>query len=441
MKQYSQMKDSGVEWIGDIPEHWHIDKIKYHFDIITGKVLQLKQKTSDDVLVDYITAGNILWEKVNLQELSKMWANEIEIKKIKVRNNDLLICEGGEAGRSAILSDLKNECIIQNHVHRLRSKNNSSCKFLLYLMEFFNSSGILKSMIARVTISSLPRLTLANFPMIVPKNEQKEISDYLDKKIKNIDNEISKNQKLIELINDKRESVINHAVTKGLDDTVQMKDSRIQWIGDIPKQWEIRKIKYSVYPHRKVTYGIVQPGQLDKNGVLLIRGRDYISGWHTKGDIFKVSKELHQKFIRAKVISGDILMCIVGATTGAVNQIPDGIKEANITQTTARIACDQSKMISKFMLYSLDSRLGKIQVANNIKGAAQPGLNLVMVENFVVCFPKILEQKQIVNHLDEKIGKIDSLISKMELQIKQLREFRESLISSAVTGKIQVAQA
>ena len=175
MKQYTKMKDSGIEWVGDIPEKWYLDKIKYHYNIISGKVLQSKQKSSDDVLVDYVTAGNVLWEKVNLDELPQMWATEDEIKRIDIKNNDLLICEGGESGRSAIVSNLKNKCIIQNHVHRLRSKDNSSAEFLMYLMEFFNSSGILKTIVNRVTISSLPKTTLANFPMIATVNDQKKI--------------------------------------------------------------------------------------------------------------------------------------------------------------------------------------------------------------------------------------------------------------------------
>jgi len=212
-----------------------------------------------------------------------------------------------------------------------------------------------------------------------------------------------------------------------------MKDSGVKWIDKIPKDWNIQKIKHLVLHHRKVTYGIVQPGKFDKNGILLIRGRDYISGWGAKGDFFKVSKELHQQFIRAKVISGDILMCIVGATTGKVNQIPDGIKEANITQTTARISCNQTKMLPKFMQYSLDSSLGKIQVANYVKGSAQPGLNLKMVENFVVCMPKLKEQKQIVDYLDIKTKEIDHEISKNQKLIKLLQEQRQSTINHVVT--------
>ncbi len=199
-KTYPKMKESGMGWIGDIPEEWNAGKLKFHYDIISGKVLQSKQKIFDDILIDYITAGNVLWEKVDLDELSQMWTTKDEIERIGVKNNDLLICEGGEAGRSGILSNLKNTCIIQNHVHRVRSKNDASTKFLMYLMEFFHSSGILKTIISRVTIASLPKLTLANFPMITPTKEQNIIVKFLNIKISNIDSEISKNKKLIKLL-------------------------------------------------------------------------------------------------------------------------------------------------------------------------------------------------------------------------------------------------
>jgi type I restriction enzyme S subunit len=131
-------------------------------------------------------------------------------------------------------------------------------------------------------------------------------------------------------------------------------------------------------------------------------------------------------------------MCIVGATTGAVNQVPNWIDEANITQTTARITVNEKILDSKFLLFSLRSFLTKHQIATSVKGAAQPGLNLEMVENFFIFVPNLYDQKQIAEFLDKQTTHLDNLISKSQSQINLLQEKRQAIITAAVTGKIDV---
>ena len=129
-------------------------------------------------------------------------------------------------------------------------------------------------------------------------------------------------------------------------------------IGPIPQEWGCVQIKDVVEPARKVTYGIVQPGAFDENGVILIRGQDYINGWSKLADFFRVSPNLHNQFRRSRVLPGDVLMCIVGYT-GEANIVPDWITDANITQTTARIACDVDQFSALFMLHFLKSACRK----------------------------------------------------------------------------------
>ena len=192
-------------------------------------------------------------------------------------------------------------------------------------------------------------------------------------------------------------------------------------IGILPTDWPWVRLQEIVPEFRKVTYGIVQPGAHDSQGVLLIRGQDYIKGWAEPDAFFRVARPLHDVFKRSLTVAGDLLICIVGATTGATNIVPSWISEANITQTTARVACDSRKADAHFVLYALASELGQMQVRKYIKGSAQPGLNLADVERFVVPAPPPPEQRKIARILttvDNLIEKTESLIAKYQA-IKQ----------------------
>ncbi len=442
MKKYPKMKDSGIEWIGDIPEDWEIDKIKYHFNIITGKVLQSEQKTTNDLLVDYITAGDVQWGKVNYDKLSQMWATEDQIKKIEVKNNDLLICEGGEAGRSGIMSNLKNKCIIQNHIHRVRPKNDSSCKFLLYLMEYFNSSGILKSFVGRVTISSLPRLTLENFPMITPLNEQKDIGEFLDKHAPKINSEILKNEKLIGLLEEKKQTIINQTITKGLDLSLPMKDSGIEWIGDIPEDWNKSSVRQvtkfiksglsRLLTREDIGYPVVRSGNIEQGKLLL----DDVKYWYkedTKG-VNLLNFILENEDILLNFINS---MAQIGKSCLFVKQDRDWIYTTNVF----RIKIDDKKIIPKYFVYFLNSKY----MQDLMTSISQPAVNQASFtkddfKQLSIVYPDLNTQNKIILFLDNITAKIEDTILKLEMQISKLKEARQALIFSTITGKIDVRE-
>ncbi len=209
------MEDSGIEWFEKIPKGWGIQKIKFNYKISTGKVLQSKKNNDNEILINFITAGNVFWNTVDLNDLAKMWATPEQIKKLCVKENDLLICEGGEAGRCAILTGLKTNCILQNHVHRLRGKNYFSNKFLMYVMNYYHDIDLLQTIVEKVTLSSLSTSTLGDIPIPLPDtdDEVEQIVLHLDKKIKKIDSLLSKVKLQITNLQEFRESLISSAVT------------------------------------------------------------------------------------------------------------------------------------------------------------------------------------------------------------------------------------
>lgn len=199
-------------------------------------------------------------------------------------------------------------------------------------------------------------------------------------------------------------------------------------IGPLPNDWACSQIREIVEPTRKVTYGIVQPGSFTENGVLLIRGQDYINGWVPLEEFFLVSPTLHNQFRRSRVQRGDVLMCIVGYT-GEANVVPDWIKEANITQTTARLSCDTKKFDPTFLLHFLKSDAGKEQVSKYTKGSAQPGLNLADVEVFFVPSPPLPQQRKIAQILTT----VDNLIEKTEALIAKYQAIKQGMMHDLFT--------
>lgn len=429
---YPKMKDSGFEWIGEIPKDWHIDKIKYHYEIVSGKVLQSKQKSSEEKLVDYLTVGNVLWEKINLKKSNQMWANEHEIKKIGIKNNDLLICEGGEAGRSAIISGIKNKCIVQNHIHRIRPKDELSNQFLMYMIEFFNSIKFLETIIGRVTIASLPRLTLANLPMIVPEYEQEKIAEFLQMEIKKIDESIMKNKELGKILNEKKHTTINNAVTKGLDHSRVMKDSGVEWIKKIPKGWDISSLGKHCNEIQDMDHQM--PKKTDS-------GIPFLSISHVVGsdeinfnEAEYISERDYQKFLKKiKPEKNDILYSRVGTICEARL-----IREDRKFAFTYNVVIIKPKKIlnSSFLFHLLNSEIIKERVKFLAPKTTHPFLGLEDIKRIQIIIPDIKEQKKIAEFLDEKIPQINSIIYKNELRVKKLNEYRQSLIANTISGKI-----
>lgn len=202
-------------------------------------------------------------------------------------------------------------------------------------------------------------------------------------------------------------------------------------IGLIPKDWFIDNLKNIVDENRKIRYGVVQPGTYDRNGVLLIRGQDYSFGWNKVENFFKISHLLDLRFINARVQAGDLLLTIVGNGTGNVAIIPNYIKEANITQTTARICSNGKKTLNKYLYYYLDSQNGKNEIKNYIKGAAQPGLNICDVEKFKVILPPLAEQEAIAAALSD----CDAWIESIEAVIAKKRLIKQGAMQELLTPK------
>lgn len=198
-------------------------------------------------------------------------------------------------------------------------------------------------------------------------------------------------------------------------------------------EWQMIPLRDFVDPQRKVTYGIVQPGDFVEKGVPLVRGGDYSDGWVPFEVIKHVTPEIDAPYKRSKLKGGDLLMTIVGANTGTIAKVPDWLDGANITQTTARIAVDQTSSDSGYVLQCLQSHIGQNEVRKYIKGAAQPGLNLSDVEIFRVPAPKLPEQRRIASFL----GAVDTKIAQLARKKSLLEDYKEGCMQKLFSQQIR----
>lgn len=199
----------------------------------------------------------------------------------------------------------------------------------------------------------------------------------------------------------------------------------------IPKCWSVHMLGDLVDSKRSIRYGIVQPGDFDPEGRLMVRGQDYSFGWVTADSMFRVSENVERVYEKARLKMGDIVLTIVGAGTGTVAIVPEWLDNANLTQTTARIAVDPKKTMSEYCLQYLMSDFGRYLTYRNIKGGAQPGLNCGDIEKFRVLLPPLAEQRAIAHVL----GLVDRAIEVNNKIIAQKELRKKWLMQNLLTGK------
>ena len=246
---------------------------------------------------------------------------------------------------------------------------------------------------------------------------------------------------MIALLNEQKQAIIHRAVTRGLDPSVPLKPSGIPWLGDIPQHWDVMPLRRLVSAGRRITYGIVQPGDPHDGGIPMVRGKDYSTGWVTQDSIFRVSSQIERAYVRSRLMPADIVTTIVGAGVGNVALVPDWLDGANITQTTARISINANASVPSFVLRVLEGPIGRRNLERYVYGAAQPRLNLPHVGAFDIPVPPQTEQLKIAAFLDKELRDFAKTSARLEREIELLREYRTRLVADVVTGKLDVREA
>src|SRR5450759_3911317 len=221
-----------------------------------------------------------------------------------------------------------------------------------------------------------------------------------------IDSLIEKKQKMIELLKEERPAVINNAVTKGLNPDAPMKDSGIEWLGEVPENWEVKRLKYI---STKIGSGVTPKGGSEtylKEGIPLLRSQNIQFDRLDFDDVAYISEETHNQMSGSKVYPNDVLLNITGASIGRCHFVPFDLKEANVNQHVCIIR-PNNKIITKYFFDYLSSEKGQIQVFSSEKGISREGLTFEQIRNFSIILPQIEEQKSIVQFIESESAKID----------------------------------
>ena len=276
--KYQKYKDSGVEWLGSVPDHWKISRVK--FDSYVKARIGWHGLKSDD----FTEVGPYLVTGSDFKNRTVDWENCYHCtverydqdRYIQLQEGDLLITKDGTIGKLILVQDLPGSATLNSGIFVVRPlRKNYLTQFLFWLLQssvFYNFIDIYKT---GSTISHLYQATFENLSYALPLlSEQTKIARFLDYETARIDALIAEQERLIALLKEKRQAVISHAVTKGLDPTAPMKDSGVEWIGKIPDHWTLKQLKHIVNPKTSITYGIVQAGPEVSSGIPYIKTSD-----------------------------------------------------------------------------------------------------------------------------------------------------------------------
>lgn len=410
MKKYENYKDSGLEWLGMVPEHWKIMKMKYICNVTDGTHFSPATISEGK---PYITVSNVKDDFIDIESAGRISIadfNELVKQGCQPKTGDVLLAKDGTVGRSAIVKD--NDYVVLSSLGILSPNDNLTSSYLKYMLD---SSTLQEQMNEAMAGSALRRITITKIKdfiiLLPPTSEQRTIASYLDQKVGQIDALISEKGKMVEDLKAYRSSLITETVTKGLDKEVEMKDSGVEWIGKMPKDWKLLKLKRIVNLKSGTT--LTSDRILDEGKYQVFGGngpRGYIDDYTNEGNFVLIGRQ--------------------GALCGNINYA-----NGKFWATEHAIICYPLKDIDTIWL-------GETLRAMNLNqysiSAAQPGLAVERINELLIPTPSISEQKEISSYLKLRIIQIESAISEQEHQLSDLKSYKSSLITEAVTGKIDL---
>lgn len=432
-KAYAEYKETGEEWLGKVPQHWRalninrltvikrgasprpIDDPKYFDELGEYAWVRIADVTASDEYLETTT-----------QKLSALGSS----LSVKLEPNQLFLSIAGTVGKPCI-NKIK-ACIHDGFVYFPEYKENR--KFLYYI---FAAGEAYKGLGKFGTQLNLNTETVGGIKIGIPSiEEQNTIVSFLDHETAKIDTLITKQEKLIKLLKEKRQAVISHAVTKGLNPDAPMKDSGVEWLGEVPKHWDIPRIKQIV--DTPVTDGPHETPTFVDSGVPFVSAEAVSKGVvdfrKIRGFITEQQNAIYSAKYAPKIY--DIYMVKSGATTG-VTAIVETNKTFNIWSPLAVIRC-KGTYHPYFVLNFMRSHEFLKAVELNWSFGTQQNIGMGVIENLHVACPPKDEAIQIANYLQNKMARFEILISKATKQIELMQERKTALISAAVTGKIDV---
>lgn len=438
------MRDSGIPWLGNVPIHWTTRRLKTNlcrndggvwgedFDPDGTVVLRSTEQTvGGDWKIDDPARRSL-----SVSERAGAMLAEGDLVITKSSGSDLHI------GKTSIVTAevAALGCCFSNFMQRLRCDGRTSPRFAYYILN--SPIGREQMVYGSNTSTGLANLNGGVIGNIVaawpPLPEQEAIAAWLDERTRRVDELVAAKRRLIDLLAEQRTALITHAVTKGLDPAAPMKPSGIDWLGDVPA--EVRRLKFLSSFVTSGSRGWAEYYSNDGEVFLRIGNVSRIGVDLDLGDIQRVAPPDGAEGERTIVQGGDVLISVT-AYIGAVGVVPEGFERAYVNQHLALVRPRRNRIEPRYLAYALFSGLGQIQFRQLMYGGTKEGLGLEDVKNLLVIVPSLDEQRAIVGHLDAACARFDALTAAAEAAIARLSEYRQALISAAVTGKINICGA
>lgn len=435
----TETRQSGIQWIGAIPSDWNLNKIKY-LATLKGRIgwQGLTSEEYSDEGAYLITGtdfenGHINWDTC-VHIPMKRWE---EARDIQVKNGDLLITKDGTVGKVAIVDGLDIETSLNSGVLRIITRDGYERSFLYWVLQsdvfwtWFNYKNAGNS-----TIIHLYQNDFAEFKYpIPPVNEQRRIAAYLTVECSKIDSIIGNMEDQVEILQRYKKSLITEAVTKGLEKDASMKDSMIEWIGLVPKEWRIRRLKYLTKIISKgATPEDISIDTDDKYCIRFIKAENIKSGIVDQMPEFYIDQWTNRQLKRSILHENDVLFVIAGATIGKVALLQEELLPANTNQAVCFIRFENN-YYPRYFMYVLQSNIVSEVIQLLTVQAAQPNLSMGNIGNIAVPVPPLHVQYNIASFLDVECAKIDEISKGQQEAIEIMKQHKKSLIYEYVTGK------
>lgn len=442
MNKYLSYKQTGVEWIGDIPKHWEFKRLKF---VATANPSSIDKKSVEGEsavrLCNYTDVYNNEFITPDL-EFMQATASDAQISKFTLNKGDVLATKDSEDPADIAVPAVVKENLpgIVCGYHLTHIKPDSKLLNGFYLFRLFQSHQFNQQFTVKangVTRYGLPASAFSDaYVSLPPLSEQKAIAKYLNEKTNLIDATITKKQRLIELLQEERTALINKVVTRGLADSVPMKESGVEWLGMVPKHWKIRKFKYLVD-------SIKGGGTPSTDNSAFWKGDiPWVSPKDMKTDIIHSTEDyittLALENSTTTLVEKDSILIVV--RSGILKHtLPVATNAIPVTLNQDMKAIRSNNEVTNQYLYWMIVGYDQLLLTFTKKiGATVDSLNMESLYNFYFTYPEIDEQNEIIRYILKRRSAIDITIKKITLEVAYLQEFRTSLINEAVTGKIKI---
>lgn len=427
---YPRYESSGVEWLGNVPSHWNVKRLKY---VVSINDDVLSEDTDTDYEFAYVDIGSVDNEHGITSKETVVFENAPSRARRVVRRGDTIVSTVRTYLRAiAPITEKDDRTIVSTGFAVIRPRR-IDARYLSYFIrsQFFVENVVSKSV--GVSYPAINALEIGNISSLLPPlPEQKAIAAFLDRETERIDGLIGKRERLIALLQEKRAALISHAVTQGLNPQAKMKPSGIDWLGDIPAHWEVWKISHG---YLETGSGTTPPPDNDE-------WYDGGINWVTTSELrekpifettTKISESALETFSALKLFpKGTLLIAMYGATIGRL-----GTLETQAATNQACCALVKSKVFrNQFVFYWFQAF--KCHLVLLASGGGQPNISQDKIRSLKLGIPSLDEQDRITSYLDAETKKIAGLMAKEQKIIEKIKEYRSALISAAVTGKIDV---